>query len=243
MKSNSSSLKTWLHRSKLNRLDKLLLILASFDAPCQVRDIRERGRTAGFRILDKWNVSSSLSNSKGLAIRTPEGWELTGPGHQHLNELGLTDVNPPAAEVAADLRRVLPHIRDAETRDFVHEAVSCYECGLYRSAIVMSWIGAVSVLHKLVVAKHLRGFNAEAMRVDSRWRGARTTDDLTRMREAEFLDRLQALSIIGKDVKMALRECLDRRNSCGHPNSFKIAANTAAHHVEVLLLNVFTKFQ
>ncbi len=28
----------------------------------------------------------------------------------------------------------------------------------------------------------------------------------------------------------------------GHPNSLKIGANTAAHHIEILLLNVFQKF-
>ncbi len=33
-----------------------------------------------------------------------------------------------------------------------------------------------------------------------------------------------------------------RRNGCGHPNSLKIGANTAAHHIEILLLNVFQKF-
>ena len=33
-----------------------------------------------------------------------------------------------------------------------------------------------------------------------------------------------------------------RRNGCSHPNSLKIGANTAAHHIEILLLNVFQKF-
>ena len=107
----------------------------------------------------------------------------------------------------------------------------------------MSWIGAVSVLYEHVHAKHLTRFNAEANRVDSKWRDASTTDDLSRMREADFLERITALSIIGKDVKKELKSCLDRRNSCGHPNSLQISANTAAHHVEVLLLNVFNRFQ
>ena len=40
-----------------------------------------------------------------------------------------------------------------------------------------------------------------------------------------------------------LRNCLDRRNGCGHPNSLKIGPNTVAHHIEILLLNVFKAFQ
>jgi len=43
-------------------------------------------------------------------------------------------------------------------------------------------------------------------------------------------------------VKAELKQCLDRRNGCGHPNSLKIGPNTVAHHLEILLLNVFNKF-
>ena len=146
-------------------------------------------------------------------------------------------------QVATDLREELSNISDPPTRAFVEEAIKCYELELYRSAIVMSWIGAVAVLYNHVHANHLSKFNAEAKRVDAKWKDALTTDDLTRMREANFLDRIAALSIIGNDVKRVLKNCLNRRNSCGHPNSLRIRANTVAHHIEVLLLNVFKRFQ
>ena len=107
-------------------------------------------------------------------------------------------------QVATDLRNELSNITDTETRSFVEEAIRCYELELYRSAIVMSWIAAVAVLHNHVYAQHLKRFNTEAKRVDSRWKDARKTDDLTRMREADFLDRITTLSIIGKDVKREL---------------------------------------
>lgn len=240
---NCSSLKTWLHRDDFGRRDKLLIILSSFAEPCQVREIRARGDEAGLRIPRTWNVSSVLGGSNGLAIRTPKGWEIAARGQDRLNRLGVANVDPPAVEEAADLRSVLVKIDDPETREFVEEAVRCYEHELYRSAIVMSWVGAVSVLHGVVLEKHLAKFNAEASRVNSRWKSAHTKDDLARMRESDFLDRIAAVSVIGKDVKKALRECLGRRNSCGHPNSLRIAGKAVAHHVEVLLLNVFTKFQ
>jgi hypothetical protein len=60
--------------------------------------------------------------------------------------------------------------------------------------------------------------------------------------ERDFLDRIAALSIIGKNVKQELEKCLERRNGCGHPNSRRLGQNTVAHHIEVLLLNVFEKF-
>ena len=81
------------------------------------------------------------------------------------------------------------------------------------------------------------------LRANAKWKDAKTTDDIGRMNESDFLDRLAAISVIGKNVKAELKGCLDRRNGCGHPNSLKISANTVAHHIEILLLNVFKEFQ
>ena len=234
-------LKTWLHRD-LERLDKLLLILVTFDRSCQVRAIAARALQAGFRIPKGWNVSDILARSKGLAIRTPDGWEITDTGRQHLLELGVGSVSPAALEVATELRAQLANIVDEDTRAFVEEAIKCYEAHLYRSAIVMSWLAAIAVLQRHVLVNHLATFNAEASRVDAKWKAAKTTDEIGRMREVDFLDRIAAISVIGKNVKTELKSCLDRRNGCGHPNSLKIGANTVTHHIEVLLLNVFKPF-
>jgi len=159
-----------------------------------------------------------------------------------LTNEGDTRISPAVVQVATDLRAELPKIVNTDTRLFVEEAIKCYEAELYRSAIVMSWLAAVDVLHKNVHQHHLAQFNAEAKRVDGRWRDAKTTDDLGRMAEADFLDRIAAISVIGKNVKKELKDCLDRRNGCGHPNSLQIGTNTAAHHIQILLLNVFQKF-
>ena len=237
-----SDLKLWLHRS-LTQRDKLLIILSSFDNPCQVTEIKQRGKDAGFRIPKKWNCSTTLNRSKGLAIRTSVGWEITLAGQIHLRDLGIEALGQVPKKMATDLRGELCTIQNSETKSFVEEAIACYEHGLYRSAVVMSWIGAVSVLHHFIFSKHLSEFNAEARRVDARWKDAKTVNDMSRMKESDLLDRIAAISIIGKDVKKELNGCLDRRNSCGHPNSLRIRDNTVAHHIEVLMLNVFKIFR
>lgn len=175
-----------------------------------------------------------------MAIRTNEGWEISTGGLQRLRDLGLTV--DAAVQVSHDLRDELPKIPDADTRAFAEEAIKCHEFGLYRSAIVMSWIAAVGVLYQFVHKHHLHAFNVEAKRINSRWKDARTTDDLGRMSESDFLDRLAGMSILGKNAKNELKACLNLRNGCGHPNSLQISTNTSAHHIEVLLLNVFRKF-
>ena len=224
------------------RLDKLLTVLASFDRPCQIAEVKERAHDVGYSIPQTWNVSTYLRRSKGKAIRIPSGWEITDAGRRHLAELGIIPSIPTQAVIATDLRDALPRIRNSDTRSFVEEAVSCYEAGLYRSTIVMSWVGAVAVLHDYIQNHHLAAFNSEALRRNRKWKTATTTDDLGRMRESSFLDIICALSVVGPNVKTELKSCLNRRNACGHPSSLKVAANTAAHHLEVLLLNVFVRF-
>lgn len=236
----SNDLKDWLHKD-LERLDKLLLVLATQDSPVAVSQVAELAAEAGFRIPKKWNMSAILGASKGKAIRT-SGWELTDTGRMHLRTLGVSSISPAAMQVAVDLRNHLAKVTDTQTRDFVEEAIKCHEAELYRSAIVMSWLGAMDVLQKQVHQNHLAAFNAEALRVSPKWKTAVAQDDIGKMGESDFLDRIETLSIIGKNVKAQLKGCLDLRNGCGHPNSLKVSVNKSAAHIETLLQNVFEKF-
>jgi hypothetical protein len=238
---NESGLKEWLHRD-LKQLDKLLLILATFNSPTNVTALRERAASAGLKINDRWNPSSTLSRSRGLAIKVPAGWELTESGKAYLRNLGVTSLSPAAVQVASDLRAHLAKIQNPATHAFVEEAIKCYEAQLYRSAIVMSWLAAVDVLHRVVVAQHLADFNSEAKKCNSNWKTAVNEDGVGRMPENDFLDRLAGINVLGKNQKAELKKALDLRNGCGHPNSLKVGPNVVAAHLELLLLNVFEKF-
>lgn len=237
----ASALKDWLHRD-LSARDKLLLILATFDQPVQLADLRIRAEEAGFKLPKKWNLSAVLGRSEGLGIRVPTGWELTDTGKNYLRNLGVESVSPAAMQVAADLRKHLDNVQNLTTRAFVEEAIKCHEAKLYRSAIVMSWVAAVDVLYRAVIANHLTAFNAEAAKFNSKWKTAINEDGLAKMQEADFLDRLVPIGVIGKNVKEELLVALKRRNGCGHPNSLKIGPNMVASHIETLILNVFEQF-
>ena len=127
-----------------------------------------------------------------------------------------------APKVAVTLRNTLPKIKDDNTRAFVEEAISCYENKLNRAAVVLSWVGAVSLLYQHVVDTKLAAFNTEAQRRNPKWKLATTTDDLARMDEYDFLQIAEGISVIGKSVKHELEGALKFRNGCGHPNSLKI---------------------
>lgn len=238
---DKDALKNWLHRDLSSR-EKLLLILGSFDAPQKLDEIRNRAVEVGFRIPKKWNVSDILGKSGGLALRMPTGWELSQSGTAHLQAMGIASARPGITRIAVDLRAHLEKIKNESTRAFVEEAINCYEAGLHRSAIVMSWIAAVDVLYHAVVTHHLAVFNKEAKAVNAKWKDAVNADGLARMGESDFLERLVPIGVIGKNVKDELQKALKLRNGCGHPNSLKTGPNMVASHIESLLLNVFETF-
>ena len=239
----SDELKNLLNKSEFSNTDKLLIILASDNGQVKpLAEIRNSATTNGLRATTKWNLSSLLSRSKGRAISTPDGWELTTDGRTYVASLVGPLAAAPSPRIASSLRVHLASIKDSNTRAFVEEGIECFERRLYRSAIVLTWVGAAALLQDLVVRQYLTDFNAEATRRDAKWHTAKTADDLGRMKEHDFLQIIEKISIIGKNVKQELEKQLTLRNGCGHPNTLKISENVVAAHIEILMLNVFTKF-
>lgn len=243
-------LKIWLNKKELSRADKCLVILCAFDAPSSVKDLISKANSAGLRGIDKWNVTQVLKRTNGLAINLPEGWELSDAGKQHLNSLGIGDINPTKVHLATELRNALAKIKDEQTKAYVEETIQCFEFGLFRSAIVMSWVAAFHIIKLQIIndSKVLSDFNKEGtqrvLKAGGKkiWKDVKTTDDLSLIKEAEVLDMLVAISFLGKNPKNHLVDCLDKRNSCGHPNSYVVGPMIVSSHIETLILNVFAKY-
>lgn len=240
---DQDTVKQLLARSDVTPRDKLLICLAHEPLRSHsVTEIREFAVNLGLRAAKDWNISSYLSRAQTLAIRTSNGWELTTAGKSLVAEIAGPLLPSVTVLVVSALRKQLPTIANDATRAFVEESVKALEAKLYRSAIVLSWVGATSVLYDHVVSNYLAEFNAEARRRDQKWKEAKMQDDLARMKEHDFLQVLAAISMIGKNVKDELEVCLKLRNGCGHPNSLVVGEHKASAHVETLLQNVYAKF-
>jgi hypothetical protein len=238
------NLRLLLANPKLSRLDKLLLLLFwDHEKPKATVTLRELAYENGLRECNKWNVADVLSKGKGKVIALKAGWSLTTAGREYLvtNSYVSKQQSVTVNEVE-DLKKHAASIKNSQTKAFVEESIQCLENNLLRAAVVLSWVGAVSLLYDQIITDHLSAFNAEALRRDSKWKSAKTTDDLSKIKEADFLNMLESLSIIGKNVKQELEQCLKLRNACGHPNSLKFGLRKVAAHIEVLILNIFSKF-
>jgi len=237
-------LKDVLHTARLQRRDAIALILASKDGqPISSTEVVKIGRDNGLDKIARWNVSQYLAGNKSLFVKFPDGWTLGPKGKQHAVSLASKLNGGQSVVINQSLRLLIPKLPNEEAKAFVGEAISCYEAKCYRAAVVLSWVGAMAVLHNHVIVNHLAVFNAEALARDLDWKPAKVVDDLGLMKEEKFLDILVKISVLGKNVKELLKNnCLVLRNACGHPNSVQPGENMVTAHLEILINHVFTKF-
>jgi hypothetical protein len=144
------------------------------DKPKSVSEIKVIATDAGLRSTQKWNVSSLLCSASTRAIRTPKGWELTEDGNKYIRSLAGAYVRSGTPKIAISLRKELTRIKDPLTNSFVEEAVKCFEQGLFRAAVVLSWVGAISLLYNNVINNKLVQFNSEAKKRYPKWKDAKT---------------------------------------------------------------------
>lgn len=240
----TEQLKQVAHQSDVTKTDAALLcVAAGGGSAVSTATVRKLALEAGVKGAKKINFSAHLSAADDKVFKTPTGWELSPAGRAHVAALAgkALSVSPAATEAQA-LRALLPKLKNEDARAFLTEAIVCSEQSLFRAAVVLSWVGAIALLHDVAVARYLAAINAEATRRDPKWKAAKTTDDLGRLKESTFLEIAHAVGILGRNVKDELEACLKLRNGCGHPNSLKVGANKVAAHLETLALNVYAVY-
>jgi hypothetical protein len=219
-----------------------MLIVGHHIGPAKSNDIKRIAKENGWRAGAKSNPSDFLKLKKEHCVALPHGWELTGPGRKFLEQEGLISSEGVLTPVTEQLDRYLLDIQDTQKASFIAEAVGCVKNKQPRAAIVLSWVGAVYLLYSHVIATKLIEFNAEVRRRWPKTKDACDIDDLSRMKESDFLSVIEHLGIVSRAEAKELSGCLDRRNTAGHPNSHIFEEVTVGHHIQTLVTTVFLKF-
>src|SRR3989304_6332686 len=147
-------------------------------------------------------------------------------------------VSKPKKQVSHNLRTLLSKISVEQKKGFLEEAISCYEIGTFRAAIVMCWLLTIDHLYDHVISKKLNDFNTALSRTKHKLSVVRTKDDLSEFKESIFIELCRTASIITNDERKILVEKLDIRNSCAHPNPIKISESKATSYIEDLIDNI-----
>lgn len=186
-------------------------------------------------------LSAGLKGKPPKYIKASGGYKLQRHMREALSrKLGAEKVT---AQTSATLRGLEHKLPDGPGKEFLKEAVDCFEAGANRATIVMVWILAMDHLFAYILAHKLAEFNAAL----SKDKGVKITsisqrDDFTEIKETKFIELCRAAGFISNDVRKILDQKLGTRNSCAHPSGVTIANSKVIDFVEDLVENVILKY-
>jgi hypothetical protein len=188
-------------------------------------------------------LSEGLKGRPTKYVRTNGGYKLQRHMREALSrKLGAEKVT---AQTSATLRGLEHKMPDGSDKNFLKEAIDCFEAGANRATIVMVWILAMDHLFAYILAHKLSEFNAVlALNTDKTVKVKVVThrDDFTEMKESKFIEFCRSAKIISNDVRKILDQKLETRNSSAHPSGVTIRNTKVIDFVEDLVENVVLKY-
>jgi hypothetical protein len=164
---------------------------------------------------------------------------------QRLHEVPVTDRATQSPAVALKSLNDALAVAPPDYRDYLVEAVACYEQGLYRAAILMVWAATVEYLY--IVAsddpdriKDLEAANFARFRTSRTYRQIKKKDDFLYLGEANWLQLAEDAGLMNRNARQMLIERLNLRNRCGHPTKYKPGREETVVFIESLLLNILS---
>lgn len=191
-------------------------------------------------------LAAMVNKQPKEALKDARGYYLVQSVRQKLDRAYLGRQSTIAvSQLLKDLPAKVPNVAE---REFLNEALICFEHNAYRAAIVMTWNLAYSHLLEFILAHHLASFNSkyQAM-LPGKWAKAKakpiaTYDDFSvDLKESEVLEIAKASNAITNDVYKVLEPKLGRRNSAAHPSSVTIGPLQMEEFIDDLVTNVVLK--
>jgi hypothetical protein len=164
---------------------------------------------------------------------------------QQLHEVPVTDRATESPAIALKSLNDALAIAPSGYRYYLAEAVTCYERGLYRAAILMVWAATVEHLY-IVASGHPSGIRALEAANNARfgtsrmYREIKKKDDFLYIGEANWLQLAEDAGLINRNARQMLIDRLNLRNRCGHPTKYKPGREEAVVFIESLLLNILS---
>jgi hypothetical protein len=189
-------------------------------------------------------LANGLSAKPARIVRRRGGYKL----HRKLSDAIAANLNmlPEVVQTSSTLRSLEQNFPEGNEKDFLDEAIRCFEVGADRAAIIMVWLLTMSHLQSYILASHRSAFNAVlAKNNDKRIRVKSIShiDDFSDIPENKFIEFCRSAGIISNDVRKILIEKLGTRNSSAHPSAVKINQSKVIDFVEDLVVNVLLKYQ
>lgn len=162
---------------------------------------------------------------------------------QEAYSIPVRDISKQAPTQALHSLREAAEAAPANYRDYLDEAVNCYEHAAYRGAVLMVWSATIEHLYS-AVADHLGGLKAFEQANHARfgqsnqYRKITKKDDLLYLNDKNFVQVCQDAGVFNKNARDLLKERLKLRNRCGHPTGYVVGREETVVFIESLVNNI-----
>src|SRR5437588_7102838 len=239
--------------SSWNHAEKIKFLAWSLNA----QDSRERiTGTDIARCYDTWHEERPTAIQPFLVamekktpketIRDSAGFRLVKAVREQFDaKYGQRGTTVKVERLLGDLPGKIP---DRAERDFLSEALTCFQNSAFRAAIVMTWNLTFFHLCHYVLKHKLAEFNAEyPKRYPGLHKKAKAPtiaiydDFASDLKESEVVEICRSANIITKEQFNALDRQIGRRNSAAHPSTTVITVLQAEEFIHDLVTNVVVK--
>jgi hypothetical protein len=193
-------------------------------------------------------LAALVNRKPKQALKDNRGYYLVLAVRQRYDKAYLGSQS--TVEVAKILKDLPASVPDVVEREFLNEALICFEHKAFRAAVVMTWNLAYSHLLEFILTHHLAAFNAKYPFVlPGKWAKAKAKpisayDDFSvDLQESEVLEIAKSANAISTDVFKVLHSKLGRRNSAAHPSSVVIGQLQMDEFIHDLVTNVVLKLK
>ena len=123
-----------------------------------------------------------------------------------------------------DMEELLNSVFDIEIKDYMREALNCYNSGSYKACVVMSVIAGIYDLHKKVKAQ--ANSNHKFRQLDEEVEERKSN---LRLYERYLIEQCGTndIDMLNPNEVKELIRCFETRNDCAHPSNFICSAEKA----------------
>lgn len=208
----------------------------------QIKQLLKSARIPGASKINFSDVlikAGALVDTSGMAGAS-RLWALTETGRQHIRSLA----NLPSSDLEVEhevqtLRALVAHVTDADVKDYLEEAINCFQVGALRAGIVFVWSAAIRKVQHEILALGETKVNAAIQKHVPKAKHVSTIDHFAYVEDSITLLAAKDLGLYDKGETGTLKEALDLRNKCGHPGAYRPGIKKVGSFLEDLVSLVF----
>src|SRR6266850_2734996 len=180
-------------------------------------------------------------NASGQApfVKKDRGYALERSALQTIR--GMVDSRPSRRALAKELAGILETVPAGSRREYLAEALGCFQSNYMRAAVVLTWCVSFDVVRDWLFAKHLVEINKRTQSWKKSLQISRV-EDFAEITERTVIDLARDIRAFTKEEHKVISGLLDRRNSYAHPTGRTISRATVEAFIEENINEIVRKF-